>query len=137
AADADLAAIRPEQRGEDPNRRGLASPVRPEHPEYPALPGRQVYPVQRGRLAEPLDQPGSLNRIRCRVISHVSIVVHTAVRTRTRICQPPGAAVRPRSAPCPALCQHLAGHSFPKPDSGHIGTISITVQVPRASRNVM
>ena len=109
AADADLAAVRPEQRGEDPNRRGLASPVRPEHPEHPALPGRQVHPVQRGRLAEPLDQPGRLDRISCRVISHVSIVAHATVRTRTRICQPSGAPVRIRSAPCQRPASALPG----------------------------
>src|SRR5206468_5072028 len=52
AADTDTAAVRPEQRGEDPHRRRLAGSVGPEYAQYPALPGCQVHAIQRGRLAE-------------------------------------------------------------------------------------
>jgi hypothetical protein len=63
AADGGLAAVRPEQRGQDAHRGRLAGPVGSEYPQYPALPGHQIHPVQRGRPAEPLDQPGGLDRV--------------------------------------------------------------------------
>jgi len=70
-ADARLAAVRLEQRGEDPDRGRLTRPVRPEHAEDPALPGHQIHAAQRRRLAEPLDEPSGLDRVRrSRVISH-------------------------------------------------------------------
>jgi hypothetical protein len=84
AADARLPAVRSQQRGQDTDRGRLARPVGPEDPEHPALPGHQVHAVQRRGLAEPLDQASGLDRVRrCRVISHVSMVAHAAVRTRT------------------------------------------------------
>ncbi|HTQ93986.1 MAG TPA: BTAD domain-containing putative transcriptional regulator [Streptosporangiaceae bacterium] len=54
--------------------------------------------LELGRLAEPLDQPGGLDRIRCRVISHECIVNHATVRTRTGICQRDSVPVRGWSA---------------------------------------
>jgi hypothetical protein len=114
-ADARLAAVRPQQRGQDPDRGRLARTVRPEDPEYPALPGEQVHPVQRGRLAEPLDQPGGLDRVR-RVISHEVILTHAAVRTRTPSCQSPdrpdSGLFRPRPVARSVLLAGTAEHDL-------------------------
>jgi hypothetical protein len=52
-------AVRPHERGEDPDRGRLPRAVRPEQAEYGAGGNREVDPVQRPGLAEPLDQPVS------------------------------------------------------------------------------
>ena len=48
-------SVRPEQRGEDPDERGLARPVRAEQPKHRALRHLEVYTGERHRRAEALD----------------------------------------------------------------------------------
>ena len=56
-ADRGVAAVRPQQRGQDPYRGCLPRAVRAQQAEYRAGANREVDPVQCERFAKALDQP--------------------------------------------------------------------------------
>ena len=62
AADVGRAAVGLEERGEHPDRRRLAGAVRAEQPVHRPIGDRQLEPVERRHLLEPLGQLPSLDR---------------------------------------------------------------------------